>query len=370
MELFKYPGVGRSGHFCKGHYLFCNFGYQYLACKAIDKPDDPLLGLPMMQCYACEHYARLFLTTLHQWKNPLDIISRLMCYLLGDAHSLSRFSEAQAIDYLVASLLSRDLLIFEMDEPRMTYSGHWGSETKTSGTAKNNNLVLGQDDSVKHFSSEIGAATKRKGNIGKSLGKVIKCEMTDSKSHNSDSTLNIDNLEDSTYVASIMPRQVDWDNSGPEGLIVKDPREFEVGNEMFNSFVSTGMEPDLALRISRELLESGVEEPKKEVVKKNGALYKLVPEGGPPPSMHTPYFVTLEMLNTLPNNSQSVGDLLGLPQVPESFDVYEMIAKEDALVYQSKIAPFKVNNGEFIRSGGGTQALVINKSSFSKPKKI
>ncbi|WDE03280.1 hypothetical protein SG34_017970 [Thalassomonas viridans] len=68
MELFKYPGVGRSGHFCKGHYLFCNFGYQYLACKAIDKPDDPLLGLPMMQCYACEHYARLFLTTLHQWK--------------------------------------------------------------------------------------------------------------------------------------------------------------------------------------------------------------------------------------------------------------------------------------------------------------
>ncbi|WDE01192.1 hypothetical protein [Thalassomonas actiniarum] len=124
MDLLKYPGVGRSGHFCKGHYLYCNFGYQYLACKAADKPDDPLLGLPMMQCYADKYYARQFLMTLHQWKNPLDIISRLMSYLLGDEQSLSRFSEAQAIRYLVDSLLNRDLLVFEMDEPRMTYSGH------------------------------------------------------------------------------------------------------------------------------------------------------------------------------------------------------------------------------------------------------
>ncbi|WDE06296.1 DUF2974 domain-containing protein [Thalassomonas viridans] len=149
MDLFKYPGVGRSGHFCKGHYLFCNFGYQYLVCKPIDKPDDPLLGLPMMQCYSCEHYARLFLTTLHQWKNPLDIISRLMCYLLGDAHSLSRFNEAQAIDYLVDSLLNRDLLIFEMDEPKMTYSGHWDSEASISDTATNSTLVLNQEEAPK-----------------------------------------------------------------------------------------------------------------------------------------------------------------------------------------------------------------------------
>ncbi|WDE12320.1 Mbeg1-like protein [Thalassomonas haliotis] len=148
MDLFKYPGVGRSGHFCKGHYLFCNFGYQYLACKVIDKPDDPLLGLPMMQCYASEDYARLFLTTLHQWKNPLDIISRLMCYLLGDAHSLSRFNEAQAIDYLVVRMLNRDLLIFEMDEPRMTHSGHRESEASISNTAKNTALVLGQEDTA------------------------------------------------------------------------------------------------------------------------------------------------------------------------------------------------------------------------------
>ncbi len=142
MDLLKYPGVGRNGHFCKGHYLYCNFGYQYLACKAADKPDEPLLGLPMMQCYADEYYARQFLTTLHQWKNPLDIISRLMSYLLGDEQSLSRFSEAQAIRYLVDSLLNRDLLIFEMDEPRMTYSGHWGKESSSSSSAKNNNLVL------------------------------------------------------------------------------------------------------------------------------------------------------------------------------------------------------------------------------------
>ncbi|WDE04941.1 hypothetical protein SG34_027155 [Thalassomonas viridans] len=139
MELFKYPGVGRSGHFCKGHYLFCNFGYQYLACKPIDKPDDPLLGLPVMSCYACEHFARRFLTTLHQWKNPLDIICRLMRYMLCDEYSLSRFNEAQAIDYLVERLLNRDLLIFEMDEPKITYSGYGEYEP---GSSKNNRLIL------------------------------------------------------------------------------------------------------------------------------------------------------------------------------------------------------------------------------------
>ncbi|WP_053042863.1 Mbeg1-like protein [Thalassomonas actiniarum] len=149
MDLLKYPGVGHSGHFCKGHYLFCNFGYQYLACKAVDKPDDPLLGLPLMACYADLYYARLFITTLHQWKNPLDIISRLMCYLLGDEHSLSRFSEAQAINYLVDRLLNRDLLIFEMDEPRMTFSGHRGSDISPSSTAKNTDVVLTQGDTSK-----------------------------------------------------------------------------------------------------------------------------------------------------------------------------------------------------------------------------
>ncbi|WDE13892.1 hypothetical protein H3N35_10865 [Thalassomonas haliotis] len=84
-----------------------------------------------MGCYASEDYARDFLTSLHQWKNPLDIISQLMCYLLGDKHSLSRFNEEQAIDYLVDSLLNKDLLIFEVDEPRMTFSGHWGSESSS-----------------------------------------------------------------------------------------------------------------------------------------------------------------------------------------------------------------------------------------------
>ena len=159
MDWFKYPGVGHSGYFCKGHYLFCNFGYQYLACKPIDKPDNPLLGLPVMACYCNQDYARQFLTTLHQWKNPLDIISRLMSYLLGDVHSLSRFNESQAINYLVDRMHSRDLLIFEMDEPRMTYSGHWESETSTANAEKNTDLVLSQQDTAKPAAASAQTST-------------------------------------------------------------------------------------------------------------------------------------------------------------------------------------------------------------------
>ncbi|WDE03279.1 hypothetical protein SG34_017965 [Thalassomonas viridans] len=105
-------------------------------------------------------------------ENPLDIISRLMCYLLGDVHSLSRFSEAQAMDYLVASLLSRDLLIFKMDEPRMTYSGHWGREESLSSSAKNHNLVLeegsGQGTSQNGKALDKTAATLADSNSGPS----------------------------------------------------------------------------------------------------------------------------------------------------------------------------------------------------------
>jgi len=53
-------------------------------------------------------------------------------------------------------------------------------------------------------------------------------------------------------------------------------------------------------------------------------------------------------------DASEAGSILGLPQVPSSFDIYEVTAKSDVDVFQSEIAPFSVNGGDHLRSGGGT----------------
>lgn len=156
------------------------------------------------------------------------------------------------------------------------------------------------------------------------------------------------------YVASVSPEKVDWPNSGPKGLVVNDPRDFVIGKEIFDTLVANGLDPDLAFRISRELLESGVSEPEKLIIRKGEKLYKVTPEGGGPPGDKSPYFMTKEMLDSLPKEADKAGDLLGLPQIAKSFDVYEITATTDVPVYQSEIAKFSVNGGELVRPGGGT----------------
>ncbi len=75
--------------------------------------------------------------------------------------------------------------------------------------------------------------------------------------------------------------------------------------------------------------------------------------------------MTKDMLDHLPEDPSEAGSFLGLPQIPDSFDVYEIAAKTDVEVFQSEIAPFSVNGGEFTRLGGGIQTLVINRDQFS-----
>jgi len=165
----------------------------------------------------------------------------------------------------------------------------------------------------------------------------------------------------------LSPTKVDWNNSGPNGLSVKDPRDFAVGNKMYESLLDKGLEPDLALTISRELLESGVSEPSIIKIKPGDKLYKVTPRNGGPPGEHSPYFMTKEMLDELPDNAAEAGSILGLPQVPDSFDLYEIKAKTNLGVFQSEIASFSVNGGEHLRRGGGTQTLVTNRDQFTSP---
>lgn len=166
----------------------------------------------------------------------------------------------------------------------------------------------------------------------------------------------------------LYPNKVDWNNSFPDGLLVKDPRSFTNGLGMYNKLIAKGLEPDLALTISRELLESGVQEPTLLKLTSSDMLYKVVPKNSGLPGIDSPYFVTKEMLDSLPSNAHEAGSLLGLPQVPDSFDIYSVSAKFDVEVFQSEIAPFSVNGGEFLRAGGGQQTLILDRNQFTASK--
>jgi len=121
-----------------------------------------------------------------------------------------------------------------------------------------------------------------------------------------------------------IPKQ-NWPNSEPSGLLVKDPRDFIAGTRIYENLLESGVEPDLALTISRELLESGVSEPNIVTLTSGDKLYKVVPKNGGPPGENSPYFMTKEMLDDLPSDALEAGSILGLPQTPESYDIYESL---------------------------------------------
>jgi hypothetical protein len=171
-------------------------------------------------------------------------------------------------------------------------------------------------------------------------------------------------------ISKVDPIKVNWNESNPEGIEVKDPRDYFVGKIIYETLLGKGMEADLALTISRELLESGSVEPQVVTLQPGDKLYKLVPKNSGAPNENSPYFMTFEMLSKLPNDSQSTGSLLGLPQIPEEFDTYEVEAQEKVNVYQSTIAPFSVNNAKYRRKGGGVQTLIVNREKFSSPKML
>lgn len=166
----------------------------------------------------------------------------------------------------------------------------------------------------------------------------------------------------------LSPEKVDWNSSEPNGLEVKDPRDYPAGKKMYQSLLDNGLEAGIALTISRELLESGVSEPDVVSLPAGAELYKIVPEASGAPGENSPYFMTKEMLESLPEDPTEAGSYLGLPQVASSYDVYSIQAKTDVVVYQSEIAPYSVNNGTFQRSGGGVQTLVLNRKQFTSPK--
>lgn len=169
--------------------------------------------------------------------------------------------------------------------------------------------------------------------------------------------------------ALVSPAEVNWNTSRALGMEISDPRDYAVGQQMFESLQQAGVSPDRALRMSRDMLESGVDLPSSVSLLQGDQLFKLVPTGSPP-SGSTPYFVTGDVLERLPNNPQAIGERLGLPQVPSSFELYSVTAKSNVDVFQSQIAKFSVNSGEHLRSGGEIQTLVTRRDLFTEAQPL
>ncbi|MCI2285054.1 hypothetical protein L3081_18715 [Colwellia sp. MSW7] len=97
--------------------MFVIFSYHYLACKPVDKPEDPFLKLPLINLRVSATYGEQFLQNLHEWKNEDKIINHLYCYLKGDGVYCAHSNEFALIPYIAKELEAGNLLIFPLDEP-------------------------------------------------------------------------------------------------------------------------------------------------------------------------------------------------------------------------------------------------------------
>ena len=116
MDNYNYPNVGRHGRFCKGHYVICQFGYSYLACRPEDKPDDPLLNTSLKEFLISATYGEQFLQSLHHWKNDQNIFNRIFYYLTHDEYQHANQSVSECIKFIANELSKGNLLLIPLDK--------------------------------------------------------------------------------------------------------------------------------------------------------------------------------------------------------------------------------------------------------------
>jgi len=115
MADYDYPNIGRSGRFCKGHYVICQFGYSYLACRPEDKPADPLLKAPLKEFLVSTTYGEQFIQNLQPWKNEQNIIDKIFCYLSQDDYQQNTQDSAKCIKWIANELSVGNLLLIPLD---------------------------------------------------------------------------------------------------------------------------------------------------------------------------------------------------------------------------------------------------------------
>jgi hypothetical protein len=97
-------------------------------------------------------------------------------------------------------------------------------------------------------------------------------------------------------------------------------------------------------------------------------LVKIVPQGQEV-SPYSPFFTTMEQLDAASRSGKTMADYFGIPIKSEAsvYDIYQITPKSSADVFVSTVAPASELNGVVIRSGGGVQYLVPNRSMWTPP---
>lgn len=160
---------------------------------------------------------------------------------------------------------------------------------------------------------------------------------------------------------------------GPNGYkthgISEDPMASPEGRALVQQYEDQGLSREKAVARASTLMESGSTYPKRVQVAEGERLYKVVPEGSMP-GANSAFFATEKEISTLRGKSfDEISDGLGIPlesQQTTKFDVVEVTAKKDFVVFESVVAPTTQNG--YAQPGGAIQTLITDRSAFSDPK--
>lgn len=114
---------------------------------------------------------------------------------------------------------------------------------------------------------------------------------------------------------------------------------------------------------------SGSNTPKLSII--DSPLVKIVPVGQEA-SRYSPFFTTMEELQSAAQGSRTLADSLGLPLGSEAtkYSIFEMTPLKPTEVFVSKIAPTTEFGGNIDRVGGALQYLTPNRNEWSATKLI
>lgn len=135
--------------------------------------------------------------------------------------------------------------------------------------------------------------------------------------------------------------------------------------------------PANARRFLPGVINTGSTVPKSVPVRQGDKFYKLMSPGADPTfeQTHSPYYLSMEELEKAIGNTSVVEHKLGLPLQSYSYVyfVYEIEAKEDHEVFESKIAPTSQKvipanreNKFFENAGGAWQTLILDSNDTTK----
>lgn len=150
----------------------------------------------------------------------------------------------------------------------------------------------------------------------------------------------------------------------------RSPLDFPDGVKMVIELENAGLSRSEAIIRARDFISSGTTPPVATPLDFTDKLVKVVPAGGQP-STGTGYWLREKELLALQKDPAGMANKLGLPpgmQV-DKYDVYQITPRQNAVAFESTIAPTKVD-GVANTTGGAKQTIVVDRNRFTPPIKV